>query len=386
MNGHEVVCLAPTEWTGAWQRYQEIMRRLADSGNTVLVVDNLYRMNQPIPTTISMAGRLAHRAWEVVREFRLTPRVVGPNLRVLSPPLPPVGVFKAVAWPVLRIGLRRAERDGNGRLLILWAAFPSPLVPRIVDVLQPRLIVYDCASAFRKDPSIDPRVVAAEDWLLKRADLIITDSRRLWEEHFQVHDHCYWIPTGVDYAMFAGTAQPPMRSARRPVIGYVGTLHRWLDVALITEVAEGHPEWMFDFVGPRRARADLGRLEQLPNVRLLGSHPHSALPALLGQFDVTWIPYKLAEFTQYVFPTKLLEYLAAGRPVVSTNLPEVQRFAPPVRIGTTAPEIGEHIAAALHSPPDGRGQELARTFDWQIQMSQIHRYLDSALTASFGLR
>lgn len=383
MTGHEIVCLAPTEWTGAWQRYQEVMRRLADSGNDVLVIDNLYRVNQAIPTTVSMAGRLAYRAWHVVREFRLTPRVVGPRLRVLSPPVPPVGGLRMFAWPVLRAGLQRA---GGSASPILWAAFPSPMTRRIIDVLRPQLVVYDCASAFRKDPFVHPSVVAAEDWLLKRADLVITDSRKLWEQHSGVNNHCYWIATGVDYAEFADQGKAATRFAQEPVIGYVGTLHRWLDIELITRIVEERPGWKFVFVGPRRARTDLGRLEQLPNVRMLGPRPHGELPALLGQFDVTWIPYKLAEFTQYVFPTKLLEYLAAGRPVVSTNLPEVQKFAPPVRIGTTAQEIEEHIAAALQSPPDDRGRDLARAFDWQIQMRQIHHYLDAALATSASVR
>ncbi len=385
MTGHNIICLAPTEWNGAWQRYQEIMRRLARAGDEVLVVDNIYRVSVPAPTTLSMAGRMAQKAWRVLRQIRLTPRIVAPHLRVLSPPLVPVAGLERLAWPILRVGLRRSGLDAR-RSPILWCAFPTPLVRFVVEELQPRLVVYDCASAFKKDPSIDSSVVGAEGWLLQRADIVFADSRTLWEEHSRVHDRCYWVPTGVDYVQFAHDGLALRRSGDRPVIGYVGTLHRWLDIQMITTVVEAHPEWTFVFVGPRRARADLGRLERLPNVQLIGPRPHDALPAILAEFDVAWIPYQTAEFTRYVFPTKLLEYLAAGRAVVSTDLPEVRAFAPPVRIGTTAHEIAKHIGAALRERVDDRGQELARTFDWQIQMAQIHRHLDRALSETQGRR
>ncbi len=381
MTGRDIICLAPTEWSGAWQRYHEIMLRFANAGNSVLVIDNLFRRIPPVPSSLPMFESMARKAWQILRDLQISPRPVAPRLSTLSLPIPPSGGSTRLTWSLLRAVLHRAGYARRGRPPILWVGFPTPLISHFIEDLRPQVVVYDCADPFRKDPAIDAQVLATENWLLQRADVVLTSSEKMWEEYSSISRRCHWIPNGVNYAQFADEGLSQTRSDPRPVVGYIGTLHRWLDIALITAVVEEHPGWIFAFAGPRRIRADVGRLEQLSNVQFLGPHPHDALPALLHQFDVAWIPYQVVEFTHYVFPAKLMEYLAAGRPVVSTDLPEVRPFAPPVRIGMTAHEIGEHIAAALRSPPDGRGRELARRFDWALLIDEVHHYLDNLLVA-----
>ncbi len=382
MTGREVICLAPTEWTGAWQRYQEIMRRLAWAGNSVLVVENLYRVSPPFPATPAAAVRMIGKGWDLLRHLRLTGYEVEPHLNILSLPVFPLGRFVAPTWLLLRKGLRRSSRLMGSRPHILWCAWPTPMVTRIIEEVRPRMVIYDCTSALEAETHVDPAVIAAEESLLRVADLVFTPSRNLWDRHSRVHPRCFWIPNGVDFARFSQTQESTQRLWPDPVIGYIGTLHVWLDMQLIHAIASGHPEWRFVFVGPRRIRAETGPLERLSNVEFLGPKPHEALPDLLMQFDVAWIPYRLTEFTRYVFPTKMMEYLAAGRPVVSTDLPEVRAFAPPVRIGTSPREIADQIGAALRDRVDDRGRELAKTFDWQVLMDQIDHHIDTVLNAA----
>ncbi len=382
MTGRDVICLAPSEWIGAWQRYQEIMHRLAEAGNSVLVIENLYRVGPPLPTTLAAAVQMIGKGWDLMRGLRLRGYEVEPHLTILSLPVFPLGRFNEPAWLLLRTGMRRSLRLIGSRPALLWCAWPTPMVVRIIEEVRPRIVIYDCTSALEAEDHVDPAVIAAEDSLLRVADLVFTPSRNLWERHSRAHPRCFWIPNGVDFTRFSQTREPTQRLWPGPVIGYIGTLHAWLDMHLIHAIASAHPEWRFVFVGPRRIRAETGPLERLRNVEFLGPKPHEALPDLLMQFDVAWIPYRLTEFTRYVVPTKMMEYLAAGRPVVSTDLPEVRAFAPPVRIGTSAREIADHIGAALRDRVDSRGRELAKTFDWRVLMDQIDHHIDTALNAA----
>lgn len=376
MTGRDVVCVAPTEWDGAWQRYHEMMHRFAAGGNVVLVLDNLYRILPPFPESAAGAARLAGKAWNALSRMRLRPRWVEPRLAILTPPVLP-GVPMWLGSALLRTALNHGRQVGR-RNPVLWCAFPTPYLRQIIGELAPGLIVYDCASAFADDPRAPRAVLDAEQLLLRRADLVFTDSRSLHERHAAVHARCHWVPTGVDAAKFAASL-PKVRRWPGPVVGYTGTLHAWLDTGLIAEVARLRPSWQFVFAGPRRERAALHAVESLPNVELLGPQPHNALPALLAQFSAAWIPYRMTAFTRHVFPTKMLEYLAAGRPVVSTDLPEVRAFAPPVRIASDPSEMVVALEAAMRDHDGAPSRELAARYDWSVQMAEVHRHLDDAL-------
>lgn len=380
MTGRGIVCIAYTEWSGPWQRYHEMMRRLAGAGNTVLVVDNLYRVAPPLPRSGSGALRLLRKVWQVASTMRLRHRDVGPHLAVLTPPALP-GRLGALAWPVLRRAI-----DGSAASLgisrpILWCGYPTPHLDRLIGALDPSLIVYDCTSALADEPATPPEVLRSEERLLRIADVVLTPSRRLWDRHRAGRARCYLVPNGVDVARFSAGVPAPHRW-EGTVVGYVGTIHAWLDTDLVVEVARARPQWRFVFAGPHRERGALERIAALPNAELLGMQPHAALPSLLAQFSVTWIPYRLAPFTESVFPTKMLEYLAAGKPVVSTDLPEVRTFAPPVRIATGGAETVAALEDAMAGHDPDRARSLAARYDWAVLMRAVHDHLDAALAGS----
>ena len=179
---------------------------------------------------------------------------------------------------------------------------------------------------------------------------------------------------------------PPLEitQPRRPLIGYAGGVHQWVDQDLLVELARAHPNYSFVFVGPIQTNVE--RLRRLPNVALVGQKPHDRLPHCLQQFDVGIIPYRLTEYTRNVYPTKLNEYHALGKPVVSTPLQEIlafnQRYGPLVGVAADAQAFGDAIRAALHdSSPEliRRRKETARDNSWEHRMEAMQQLIREVL-------
>jgi uncharacterized SAM-binding protein YcdF (DUF218 family) len=205
-----------------------------------------------------------------------------------------------------------------------------------------------------------------------------------------VSPRVHFFPFGVRFQSFddartaVGTAPPDIAAMPRPIVGYVGGMHQWVDQELIVEVARRLPHVTFAFVGP--AQCDLSRLEACGNIKLLGGKPHAELPSYIREFDVGIVPYKLSEYTTNVYPTKLNEYLAMGIPVVATDLLEIQRFnarhGDIVAIAPDAAAFAHAIEASLRQPKAAgleRRVEVARSNSWQTRIQQMQTLIDTAL-------
>jgi len=171
----------------------------------------------------------------------------------------------------------------------------------------------------------------------------------------------------------------------RPVIGYIGGLHRFVDYPLLASLVKARPQWSFVFVGAQTA--DVGELEAMPNVYLLGQRPHSELAQHIRNFDVCTVPYLNAEETSTVVPLKINEYLAMGKPVVSTELPTVCDFNSRHHVLATAPNEAEAflsaIEEALSLPVDAatisRRREVAALGDSQTVVAAISEVIEDRL-------
>ena len=170
------------------------------------------------------------------------------------------------------------------------------------------------------------------------------------------------------------------------VIGFVGTLRKEIDLALLAAAAELAPDLNFVLVGP--VMTGVRRLAARPNVRLVGSVPHSEVARYMASFDVGVLPYVQNRFTAAIMPVKLKEYLAAGLPIVATPLPEVRRFAAEhPEVITFANNADEFVAALRTAAADNgpaaemRRMRIARQYDWSAQMLRINELLERALAA-----
>jgi len=293
------------------------------------------------------------------------------------------------AWTA-RERLRRARatlaaRGCRRTLLYLWRPEFAPAL----DLVPHALACYhmDDEYSFAETPQPpDPAELA----LIRRADQVFIHSPALLEKKGGLNPHTALAPNGVDYEGYARPAPEPadLAGIPRPRIGYTGKLKRQLDWALLATLAARHPEWSFVFVGPRSPHPDIAaaleRLGRMPNVHFLGGKPVGQLLAYPQHFDACIMPYRITEYTKYIFPLKLHEYLASGRPAVGTRIPALERFAHVVALASAPAEWEAALRAAL-APEAAAGraarQAVARGYDWDAIVSRIAATLAARLQA-----
>lgn len=211
----------------------------------------------------------------------------------------------------------------------LWTFMPN-IVPH-VDNLGADLVVYYCTDEFSQFSYLDgARIAELEHQLCRRADVVFTTARTLWERKRSWNPETHLALHGVEQQHFAKALRDDtpvadeLASAPRPVIGFFGLIHDWIDLDLFAHLAERRPEWTIALIG--KASVDMSRLERFSNVKLLGRKPYEELPRYCKAFSVGVLPFALNELTRNVNPIKLREYLSAGLPVVSTEMFEVARY------------------------------------------------------------
>jgi glycosyltransferase involved in cell wall biosynthesis len=200
------------------------------------------------------------------------------------------------------------------------------------------VVVYYCVADFALLTTNVEALARSERELLSLSDLVLTNCSALATHCKQWNENVHVFPPGVDLSAFnaesrdadavmvnSGPASSlPLTTLPRPIIGYIGGMHKYVAFSMLEEMAESRPEWSWVFVGPLQTTP--GKLRELPNVYFAGQQPHEELRNYVQEFDVCIVPYVNSPETATVVPVKLNEYLAVGKPVVSTELPTVCDF------------------------------------------------------------
>jgi uncharacterized SAM-binding protein YcdF (DUF218 family) len=200
----------------------------------------------------------------------------------------------------------------------------------------------------------------------------------------------HYFPFAVNFEAFAavrsssGHCAAELENMPRPLIGYVGGVHKWIDFFLLEKLAQRYPDYSFIFVGP--LQADIGRLLSYKNMHFLGQKPHDKIPYYMKEFDVCIIPYLITEYTRNVYPTKLNEYLAMGKPVVSTALPEVGSFNTQNGDVVLSARSHEEFASLLQRALVERGDKLyekriaaAKKNSWSARIAEMNTLVEQAI-------
>jgi glycosyltransferase involved in cell wall biosynthesis len=297
---NELVVLSHLRWTFVWQRPQHVVSRLARGRRTWFV-------EEPEPVEGLAGPRLRTEEHGDVRRVWL--EVPGaPGHVCFSDP-------RAAGYQAQLAALIGPHGDRGAWLY-------TPMALPLAQALSPRVLVYDVMDDLASFKGAPPQLTLRQRQALKCADVVFTGGRSL---HRSVvtrrpeRTHCF--PSGVDPDHYA-PATALRRPRPRPVAGYVGVIDERLDLELVAELAAALPDWDIRMVGPV-LKIDPAGLPQAPNLAYPGPAEYADLPAVMADFDVALMPFALNEATRSISPTKTLEYLAAGLPVVSTRVPDV---------------------------------------------------------------
>jgi UDP-galactopyranose mutase len=300
----DLVCFSHLRWDFVWQRPQHLLSRAARERRTFFVEEPVFG---------------AEKA-----RLELSPRDGG--VQVAVPHLP--GGLSAEAADAAQERLVEAFLKERGvQDAVFW--YYTPMALAFSRQLTPSVVVYDCMdelSAFKDAP---PALSALEAELLSRADVVFTGGQSLFEAKRAQHPNIHPFSSSIDKPHFAKArqrlAEPEDQAAiPRPRLGYCGVVDERFDLELLAGAAAARPDWHFVILGPV-VKIDPATLPQGHNIHYLGAKAYDELPAYLSSWDVATLPFAHNASTRFISPTKTPEYLAAGRPVVSTSIRDVIR-------------------------------------------------------------
>jgi glycosyltransferase involved in cell wall biosynthesis len=395
ITGRDIIYISSIEWDFLWQAHQEIARRLAAADNRVLYIENTGVRAPALRDAKRVAGRLGR--W--IRALRSGgAREVSENIFVYSPlVLPPFGPKwqRVLNRRVLLRQLKQITKAMGITDPLLWTYLPTDTA---VDIIRNHrtdrsvIVYYNCADFSYLAPQAK-RLEKSEQELVRLSDLVFATCS---EQAHKLSPNAHLFPPGVDLSAFPDeknelpgdlTGSSEIADLPRPVIGYVGGLHRFVDYDLVAEMARKRPSWSWVFLGPHQVSMD--KVNGLPNIYLPGEQAHESLAAHLRSFDVCIVPYVNSPEMASVVPTKINEYLAAGKAIVSTNLPTVCEFNAEHRVLLTSnPTPDEFLLAieaqlhAAHDPQERRRRrEVASHADWRMRIEQMSSLIEKEIAS-----
>jgi UDP-galactopyranose mutase len=370
-----LVAFSHLRWDFVWQRPQQVLSRLAKE------IPVLY-VEEPVGD-----------ASKDMLELRLDGRVTIARAHLHD--FPPHCSFGAGVNDRIATLLEPLLSDDDD--LTAWYYTPMA-IGAFPDAITPTVTVFDAMDDLASFRSAPAQMRAQEDLMLEMADIVFTGGPMLYRQRQHRHPRVFCFPSGVDRAHFASPGQPSAASRalsqmRRPVIGFYGVIDERMDMDLVAQIAALRPDWNFALVGPL-AKIQPDDLPTSSNIRHFGLQSYEALPAILNRFDVAMMPFALNDATRAISPTKTLEFLAGGKPVVSTPIADVvELYSAATSIASTPDQFVAAIDEILAWSAEDlaswrqRADTLLAAHDWNQIVEEmavtlgLHRSATLSMTA-----
>ena len=345
----DLVCFSHLRWDFVYQRPQHLLSRFAKQRRVFFIEE---------PIFVDGTTKL-----DVVRRedylFTVVPHIshsAGENENIEE---------------IKRKLIDRFFLEKNINNFVAW--FYTPMAMSFTAHLQPTATVYDCMDELSGFKFAPPELIENEAKLFVQADVVFTGGQSLYEAKKSQHDNVHAFPSSIDAEHFQKarniTDEPEdQQSISHPRLGYCGVIDERMDIELLAEMADLRPDWQFIMIGPvvKISDEDLPRRE---NIHYLGGKSYQDLPNYLSGWDVALMPFALNESTEFISPTKTPEYLAAGKPVVSTPIRDVARPYGELNLVEIAATAEEFIAACEKVLEEDAEKRTARADEFLAQMS-----------------
>lgn len=300
----DLICFCHIRWNFVYQRPQHLLNRFAIYNRVFIIEEPLFNQGEN-KLEINRDQENIH-LWVV-------------KLSVKSQP------DDATSFEVLQDLLDQLVTENNIKKYMLW--YYSPMALKYSDHLRPSIIIYDCMdelSAFKFAP---PEIKELESVLLSKADIVFTGGQSLYEAKKHLHHNIYAFPSSIDKTHFGKARickEEPDDQIQipHPRFGFYGVIDERFDIDLIRDLANAKPDWHYVLIGPI-VKIDPDTLPKKDNIHYLGPKSYEELPTYLAGWDIATLPFALNESTKYISPTKTPEYLAGGKPVISTSITDV---------------------------------------------------------------
>ena len=358
----DVLCFSHLRWNFVFQRPQHLLSRCARDHRVFFVEEPVFDRDRLEPEMEILAS--------------------DGGVHVAVPHLPDSG--RQGDAELLRALIDRMITEHGVRPQVLW--YYTPMALRFTNHLTAPAIVYDCMDELSGFAGAAPGLLDAERALLSRARVVFTGGRSLYEAKKHLHPNIHALPSSVDVAHFARARRRDLiepqdqRVIPRPRIGFFGVLDERFDHELVRAAAELRRAWQFVLVGPV-VKIDPAILPRAANVHYLGQKTYAELPEYLGGWDVAVLPFARNDATRFISPTKTPEYLAGGKPVVSTSIADVVHPYGDrglARIADAPDAFVAAIAAALHEDPVDRlrrADALLTTMSWDATWAAMAEHI-----------
>ncbi|HKP47885.1 MAG TPA: glycosyltransferase family 1 protein [Pyrinomonadaceae bacterium] len=362
----DLVCFSHLRWDFVFQRPQHLLTRCARDRRVFFVEEPIF-------------GNGSMRLEVQARDKRL--HVVTPHL--------PEGLRSEVATTaVMKEMVRRLFAEQEIHEYVFW--YYTPMALNFTRHFSPIASIYDCMDELSAFKGAHSRLADFEKELFNRVDLVFTGGQSLYEAKRNQHRDVYAFPSSIDVAHFGKartlTADPPdQKEIAHPRLGFFGVIDERFDIELLDSVAQKRPDWQFVMIGPV-VKIHPDTLPRRANIHYLGAKKYEELPDYLAGWDIALLLFARNESTRFISPTKTPEYLAAGKPVISTSIRDVVRPYGDLKLVQIADQPEEFIKAADQILAAGQNHEWLKRVDdflanisWDKTWKQMSELINQAI-------
>ena len=389
LHGKSIICFGGEDW---WYHHPHskahLMRRFARAGNKVIFVNSISMGLAPL-----RSGEVLPRIKRKLKSYAKLARTTAEGITVVSPAVVPFFGSRTAAAANRKLLTAQISSLAKQRGLsrpILWIAIPTAV--EIIGRLDESLIVYQVSDKYdanTMDHATDPAFIRKlHERAIEAADLVFYSSRKLFAEKLGAPEKSYLLEQAVDFDHWSRIArrQLPMADAinaiPQPRIGYFGAIEPWLiDQELIRQASSERPDWNWIFIGNKSRGLEI---EDLPNVHFLAPVPYEDLPSYAAGFDVCVLPWNTdVPFTSYGSAIKVREYLASGKPVVISPLPEYEPMRDVLRIARSRDQFLMLVDEALRERGDEQStarQDAVRGGTWDARAEWVSGLIEVKLS------